>query len=251
MLLVGSAVLVAACVAPAGAEDELSNDDVGEVPTSTSAVESGPAVVLVSGPVRYVDTDGSYLIRVVWTQQIRHPDVDIEVDASVELMISPLRGGALASKLLEVKPDSDAPGEPGEDLTYYSVSGDVRYDVSDVACHARGVGQVCALVSVTDAAVQGSATLEESELTLLVSWQSFGQERLEGRPGIRVARWADSESDTSSLASIELQELSDALEAAGLIGRSFDIDVSNFSPRRFRGSSSFGSGQGLLELVAR
>ena len=36
---------------------------------------------------------------------------------------------------------------------------------------------------------------------------------------------------------------------AGLIGRSFGIDISRFSPRTFRGASSFGSGSGMLELL--
>jgi len=251
MLVVGSAVLLAACVAPAGAEGGVGSDDVGEVSTPTSPVESGPAVVLVSGPVRYVDSGGSYRVRVEWTQQIRHPDVDIEIDAIIELLVSPLRGEELASKLLEVSPDADAAGDPVEELSYYAVAGDVRYDVLDAACHARGVGQVCELANVTDAAVQGSATLEDSDLTISIAWSRFGQEQVEGRPGIRVARWAEGESGTSSLITIELQELSDALQAAGLIGRSFAIDISRFSPRTFRGASSFGSGSGMLELVAR
>ena len=110
---------------------------------------------------------------------------------------------------------------------------------------------MCELANVTDAAVQGSATLEDSDLTMSIEWAKFGQERVEGRPGIRVARWAEGEPDTSSLITIELEDLSEALEAAGLIGRSFGIDISRSSPRTFRGSSSFGSGKGLLELVAR
>jgi len=249
-LLAASAVVLSACVAPAGAEGQLGSDGTDEVSPSTSPLQSEASVVLVSGPVRYVDSDGSYQIRVEWTQQIRHPDLDIEIDATVNLMVRPLQGEALASRLLELHPDSDG-ADVGQDRLNFSVTGDVRYDVSDAACHARGVGQVCELASVTDAAVQGSATLQESELTMSIEWAKFGQERVEARPRFRVASWAESESKAPSLTTIELEDLSEALEAAGLIGRSFAIDIDRFSPRTFRGSSSFGSGQGLLELVAR
>jgi len=252
-LLIALATLLAACAGSAGAEVRLGETavvDVSEVASPVGdeeAVEPGAAVVLVSGPVRYVGPDGSYRIRVEWTQQIRHRDVNVELDATIEILVSPQQGGAAAARPDET--GKDVEGTAKAELTYYSVTGDVRYNVSDASCHATGVGQVCGFQSVTDATVRGTATLDGSDLTVSIGWSRFGQDQAEGRPGAVVARWSESDSIASPLATIELGELGEALEAAGLIGGSFVIDINRFSPRNLRGTSSLGSGTGLLELV--
>lgn len=230
--LVICAAILSACVADVSAQESIGV--VGGSSSSTSGPESAPdestSVVISSRPVRYADADGGYEMVVEWFQDVDHPDFAFGVEASVRLSVSPRYSS--------------------EDLlTSYVVDGAILVDAPTATCTTEWAAQSCGLLQVTDAAFTGSAVVLDSALRLSLEWERFGPEQSPGLASMVIGRWTDGRSASSPMATMEVFDLSEALETSGLVGRVIEVGLSPHSAVSLTGTSTWGLGHGSLTLV--
>ncbi len=243
-LLVVGALVAASCQATAAgvdggpsvapADDEAPESIVEAALTlapATSADVRSPSV-LISGPARYVYEAGVYRLHIAWSHHLTHPDLEIDATAVVEAEMTP---SGLWSRT-----DVDV------DL---AIDGEVTLDMGSVTCRSRFAGQVCGLSAVTDAGLTGTAELRGTNLAIQLNWRRFGPSQLPGRVSMQIARWPDGGTPLDALDRVELIDIADALETAGLIGRPLVIDVGRPQALNVAGISQWGSGTGVFTLV--
>ena len=236
---------MASCVSQAGARE--AEPGLGDLASSTTTTTTGvpvqrEAVIFVAGSLEYRDIDGSYQVRIEWSHRISHGNLDLTVDAVVELEIDPT-----GLPIPESTGSDDTTSESVDAV--FEVSGEVRYQTGMMACESTRSDQDCGVVGLTDAALHGSATLTGSTLDVSVDWATFGRDQVPARTAIVIGRWPASGTYSATWGRVELYEIADALEAAGVIGRTFSVDVHKPKIRRLTGISTFGRGDGVLELL--
>ena len=243
MLAAVGTLAMTSCVsqARAGEADQRLGDSTSTTTTAAEPIKR-QAVVLVAGPVEYRGIDGSYQVRIEWSHRISHGILDLTVDVIVDLEIDPTG--------LPI-PESTSSGETNSESVdvMFEVSGEVRYQTGMMACESTRSDQDCGVVGLTDASLEGSATLIGSTLVVSVDWATFDRNQVPARTAIVIGRWPASGGYSATSGRVELHEIADALEAAGVIGRTFSIDVRKPKIRPLTGVSTFGRGEGLLELL--
>lgn len=235
VVAVAVAVVVAvSCQASVGArvDQPPAVPEAIEPPTTTTTSLRRPAVI-VSGPVRYLGDGGVYRMAIDWSHDIVYDDADLTVRMVGELSLTPT--GLWSADAVDLD---------------YDVAGELVLDLDSVVCVSAWTGRSCGVVSVTDASLAGVAELRGRELRVWVTWRRYGLARDPGRPSFVVGDWPTETGRERILTRSELFDPAAGLEASGLIGGSFIIDIADPHAVRLSGASASGRGSGLIELLA-
>ena len=106
------------------------------------------------------------------------------------------------------------------------------------------------IVDLTDAELSGTARLSDDRLVVTTDWRRFGLSETPARASMRIGRWADDGSAADAVGVAVIHDVAESLEDAGYVTRTIELPLSPHRPFRLTGTSTWGSGRGVLELVA-
>lgn len=244
---------LASCAPPAAAAERFESSSpsstVGSAPAPTVVLITDPAglpggaaradldMVLVPNPDEH--TGGEPRIVVTWNQAVEHEWIDAQIVADIRLVLRPVAD----AEAPEPAPDSDSQPQAVE----YLVDGAVRIDAAASTCSPKGARQSCAVRSVVDAVLVGTASVEGETLRVNVDWQRFGAEEAPGLPSVTFGRWnLGATRGSAPFAQENTFAVARALELSGLVGSTLVLRAANGAEHDLESRLGVGVGRGTL-----